>query len=115
MRWGFFIIGAASFANLVLNHLFTPHAGWAILPVATYSFGWALLTPVVTLLVLDQAPDRRGLAASVHSCLGSLANALVAGVLAPLVMHSVQGLAWAALGLMALGLLAWSWVKRQVT
>jgi DHA1 family bicyclomycin/chloramphenicol resistance-like MFS transporter len=33
--------------------------------------------------VLDQAPDRRGMASSLQACIGSVANALVAGALAP--------------------------------
>jgi len=36
-------------------------------------------------------------------------------VLAPLVMHSALALAVASFALMAAGLVAWSWVKRQVT
>ncbi len=115
VRWGFLVVGAASLVNVVLNGLFEPHVAWAILPVAVYSFGWSLLTPVVTLLVIDQAPERRGMASSVHSSIGSGANALVAGVLAPLVMHSGLALALASFALMAAGLLAWTWVKRQVT
>ena len=60
---------------------------------------------MVTLLGREQAPDRRGMASSVHSSIGSGANALVAGVLAPLVMHSALALALASFGLMAAGLL----------
>ena len=41
-------------------------------------------TAVVTLLVLDQAPDRRGMASSLQACVGSLANGLVAGLVAQL-------------------------------
>jgi DHA1 family bicyclomycin/chloramphenicol resistance-like MFS transporter len=115
VRWGFLVIGGASLVNVALNALLEPHPAWAIVPVAVYSFGWSLLTPVVTLLVIEQAPDRRGMAASMQSSIGSSANALVAGVLAPLVMHSALGLAVASFGLMAMGLLAWTWVKRQVT
>ena len=67
-----------------------PGAG-AIAPVALYAFGWSMMTPVVTLLVLDLVPERRGMASSVQSSLGSAVNGLVAGVLAPLVMHSPLG------------------------
>jgi len=114
VRWGFSVVAVASLANVALNLLTVPHVAWAIAPVAVYSFGWSLLTPVVTLLVLDQAPERRGMAASVHSSIGSGTNALVAGVLAPLVMHSTAALALASCGLMAVGLIAWTWVKRRV-
>ncbi|MCW5632990.1 MAG: multidrug effflux MFS transporter [Rubrivivax sp.] len=123
VRWGFVVVGVATLVNLALNAFVPPPAvwgaawgaAWAIAPVALYSFGWSLLTPVVTLLVLEQAPQRRGMASSVHSSIGSGANAVVAGVLAPLVMHSAVGLAVASAGLMLTGLLAWTWVKRRVT
>jgi DHA1 family bicyclomycin/chloramphenicol resistance-like MFS transporter len=46
---------------------------------------------------------------------GSLANGLVAGVIAPLVMHSTVALATASLLMMSVGLLAWIWVKPRVT
>ena len=115
VRWGFAISGAAALANVVLNAAFEPHVAWAVWPVALYSLGWSLLTPAVTLLVLEQAPERRGMASSVHSSIGSGANALVAGALAPLVMHSALGLALASLALLVMGLVAWTWVKRQVS
>ncbi|MFM8344761.1 MAG: Bcr/CflA family drug resistance efflux transporter, partial [Betaproteobacteria bacterium] len=77
------------------------------LPVALFSLGWALMVPVVTLMVLDLAPDRRGLVSSLQMCVGSAANALVAGVLVPLVMHSALALACASLGLLLVGWAAW--------
>jgi MFS transporter, DHA1 family, multidrug resistance protein len=63
---------------------------------------------------LDEVPLRRGMASSVQSCVGSLANAGVAGVLAPLVMHSVVALAFASIGLMSVGIAAWLWVKPKM-
>jgi DHA1 family bicyclomycin/chloramphenicol resistance-like MFS transporter len=82
--------------------------------IAAFTFGWALMVPVVTLLVLDQAPDRRGMASSLQACIGSIANGLVAGLLVPLVMHSTHALALASMALMAIGLVAWLWVKREI-
>lgn len=40
-------------------------------------------------------------------CVGSAANAVVAGVLVPLVMHSALALACASLGLLLVGWSAW--------
>jgi MFS transporter, DHA1 family, multidrug resistance protein len=89
-------------------NLVPPHPVWALAPMALFAFGWALMVPVVTLMVLDLVPDRRGMASSLQACVGSAANGLVAGVLAPLVMHSALGLALAslALGLASAG--AWT-------
>ncbi len=112
IRYGFLIMLAVSLVNLILNFSFTPHPAWALLPMGVFSFGWALMVPVVTLMVLDLAPDRRGMASSLQACVGSVANGLVAGVVAPLVMHSTVSLALASFGLMSVGLVAWIWVRR---
>jgi len=101
--------------NLAANLVFTPEAWWALLPLGLYAFGWALMVPVVTLLVLDLMPERRGMASSFQAFVGSMANGFVAGALAPLVMHSTQLLAAASLGLMSIGIFAWIWVKPRVT
>ncbi len=74
-----------------------------------------MMVPVVTLLVLDLVPERRGMASSFQAFVGSLANGLVAGVVAPLVMHSTVALAATSLGMLSVGLVAWLWVKRKVT
>jgi DHA1 family bicyclomycin/chloramphenicol resistance-like MFS transporter len=114
IRHGFVIMAVTSVLNVVLNLLFTPHVAWALVPLGLFSFGWALMVPVVTLLALDQAPERRGMASSVQACVGSLANAAVAGVVAPLVMHSTQALALTSLGMMGVGVVAWLWVKPRL-
>jgi DHA1 family bicyclomycin/chloramphenicol resistance-like MFS transporter len=89
-----------------------PQAWWALLPIAVFAFGWALMVPVVTLMVLDLAPDRRGMASSLQACVGSVANGIVAGVVAPLVMHSTVALALASLLMMSIGVVAWVWASR---
>ncbi len=108
---GFRVMVAAAGLNLALNLLFEPHPAWAMLPIAGYSFGWSLMVPVVTLMVLDLFPERRGMASSLQATIGSVANGLVAGVIAPLVMHSALGLAVASIGLMSIGLVAWRIVR----
>ena len=54
------------------------------------------------------------MASSVQACVGSLANALVAGVVSPLVMHSALALAVTSFALMAIGIAAWLWVKPRL-
>jgi MFS transporter, DHA1 family, multidrug resistance protein len=115
IRHGFVIMIVVSLANLALNLVFTPQAWWALIPIALFAFGWALMVPVVTLMVLDLVPERRGLASSFQAFIGSLANGLVAGVIAPLVMHSTVALAAASTLMMSIGVFAWIWVKRRVT
>jgi DHA1 family bicyclomycin/chloramphenicol resistance-like MFS transporter len=114
VRWGYRVMITVCVANVALNLGPTPGPVLAILPVAIYAFGWSMMTPVVTLLLLDLVPDRRGMASSVQSSLGSAVNGVVAGVLAPLVMHSPLALAVASLLLGLAGLAGWSWVKRRL-
>jgi DHA1 family bicyclomycin/chloramphenicol resistance-like MFS transporter len=114
IRHGFVIMVAVSVANVALNLLFEPSVWWALWPIAIFAFGWALMVPVVTLMVLDLAPDRRGMASSLQAFVGSAANGLVAGLVAPLVMHSTLLLALTSLGMLGVGLVAWIWVRPRL-
>jgi MFS transporter, DHA1 family, multidrug resistance protein len=111
IRYGFIIMVTISLANVAANCLFLPHAAWALVPIAIFAFGWALMVPVITLLVLDMFPERRGLASSLQAVIASTANGIVAGAVAPLVMHSSRALAVTSIGFMSLGLFAWLFVK----
>ena len=113
IRHGFVVMLAMVLLNLAANLLFTPHAAWAMLPICIFSFGWALMVPVITLLVLDLVPERRGMASSLQAFVGSMANGLVAGVVAPLVMHSTVWMAFASLLMMQIGLVAWAYLHRR--
>ena len=114
IRRGFRIMVAVSVVNVAANALFPVHAWWALPLISLFSLGWAVMVPVVTLMVLDLHPERRGMASSMQSCIAAAANAVVAGVLAPLVMHSTLWLAVASMALMCVGLVAWMWVKPRL-
>jgi DHA1 family bicyclomycin/chloramphenicol resistance-like MFS transporter len=99
--------------NVAANLLFIPNVWWAMLPVCIFAFGWALMVPAVTILVLDLHPDRRGMASSLQMFVGTSANAIVAGLVSPLVMHSPVALAVASLGLMSIGLVSWVYLHHR--
>ena len=113
IRHGFVIMVLVSLVNVAANYLFIAHPSWALLPIAVFGFGWALMVPVVTLLVLDLYPHRRGLASSLQAVIGSTANGMVAGIVAPLVMHSTRALAVSSLLMMGVGLAAWIYMHRR--
>ncbi len=113
IRHGFVIMFLVGIANVALNTVLAPHPAWALLPIAIFSFGWALMVPVVTLLVLDLVPERRGMASSLQAFVGSTANGVVAGVISPLVMHSALGLATASLLMMCIGLTSWMYLHHR--
>ncbi|SFE04060.1 multidrug effflux MFS transporter [Paracidovorax konjaci] len=113
IRHGFVIMFLMSVVNVVANSLFTAHVSWALAPIAVFAFGWALMVPVVTLLVLDLHPERRGMASSLQAFVGSTANGIVAGIVAPLVMHSTVLLACASLAMMLVGTLSWIYLHHR--
>lgn len=113
IRHGFVIMLVIAVLNLAANLLFKAHVSWALFPIAVFAFGWALMVPVVTLLVLDLYPERRGMASSLQAFIGSTANGIVAGVIAPLIMHSTVALAAVSLLMMSIGLVAWLYLHRR--
>jgi DHA1 family bicyclomycin/chloramphenicol resistance-like MFS transporter len=114
IRNGFAIMLSVSSLNVVANVLFPAQVGWALIPIGIYAFGWAMMVPVVTLMVLDLFPARRGMASSLQAFVGSAANGVVAGAIAPLVMHSTVHLAVASLLMMSIGLIAWGAAQRAI-
>jgi DHA1 family bicyclomycin/chloramphenicol resistance-like MFS transporter len=87
---------------------------WALLPVSAFSFGWSMMAPAVTLLLLDLFPERRGMASSLQSVIASTGNAVVAGLVVPAVMHAALPLALASGVMLLISALAWRWVVRRL-
>jgi DHA1 family bicyclomycin/chloramphenicol resistance-like MFS transporter len=113
IRNGFAIMLCIGMLNLLANLLWSAHVAWALLPLGVFAFGWSMMVPVVTLLVLDLHPARRGMASSLQMFIGSTANGIVAGVIAPWVMHSTVALAAASLGMMSVGLCSWIFLRKR--
>jgi len=113
IRNGFVIMLCIGVVNLVANLVFTAHVAWALWPLGVFAFGWAMMVPAVTLLVLDLHPARRGMASSLQIFIGSTANGIVAGAVSPWVMHSTVALASASLCMMGVGLVAWMFIRRR--
>jgi DHA1 family bicyclomycin/chloramphenicol resistance-like MFS transporter len=111
---GFRIMVTVAIINVTANAIWPASAWWALPIITIFSLGWAVMVPVVTLMVLDLFPERRGMASSLQAFIGSAANAFVAGVIAPLVMHNTLWLAIASMLLMSIGLVAWLIVRKKV-
>jgi DHA1 family bicyclomycin/chloramphenicol resistance-like MFS transporter len=113
IRNGFVIMLCIGVLNLLANMLWSAHVAWALLPLGVFAFGWSMMVPVVTLLVLDLHPARRGMASSLQMFIGSMANGIVAGVISPWVMHSTVALAAASLCMMSVGLCSWIFLRKR--
>ncbi len=92
----FACMGFAAVANTVFHSLHAPGLPWSVAPIFFYSFGMALVFPILTILALDLFPEQRGLAASCQSFVQTGGAALVA-LLAPLVWATTRSLAFTQL------------------
>ena len=113
IRSGFLIMLLTTALNLLANLLFKAHASWAMLPLVFFAFGWAMMMPVITLLVLDLHPNRRGMASSLQAFVSASANGAVAGLVAPWVMHSAVLLAATSLAMLCFGLASWVFLHHR--
>ena len=119
------ISGAAAAINLVFN-AFAPNLHplafsafgvplllpLAVLPIMMTAYGVALVFPILTLALLDMYPRQRGGASSAQAFIGLVLNAIVAGVVSPLVAHSGLHLALTAAGFSAISWALWSGYAR---
>ena len=76
---------------------------WAALPLCVYTFGLAIATPPLQVMLSDLSPERRGMVSSCHGFVQSLANSLVAALVVPLLWGSLISLALGSAALMGVG------------
>jgi len=87
--------------------LLPPALPWSVAPMFFYTFGMSVVAPGATLLALDLFPHIRGTVASCQSFATTLLGALVAGVIAPFLSHSVLWLAAGQMAFSASALVLW--------
>ncbi len=110
VEWGFACGGIAAFYNIVYNALApVPSLPWAVLPTALCAFGIALVFPILTLAILDLYPRQRGAASSMQAFVGLVSNAVIAGLLSPLVSDSGLHLALASAAFTLAAFALWRW------
>ncbi len=107
---GFFFCGLSAAFNITYC-LISPtlHLPWAVLPTVLSAFGIALVFPILTIAILDMYPNQRGSASSMQAFISLLSNALIAGVLSPLLSDSGLHLAFGAAAFSAVAFGMWRW------
>lgn len=111
---GFCFLVGAGLANVAYHAFFPPALPWSVAPLFFYTFGMSVVAPGVTFLVLDLFPEIRGTVASCQSFNQTMLGAIVAGVIAPLLWHSVLWLAAGQLLLTLTGLAFWLGARAKV-
>jgi DHA1 family bicyclomycin/chloramphenicol resistance-like MFS transporter len=98
----------AAVTGSVTYHSFLPPAlPWTVLPMFFYNFGSSIINPSATLLALDLFPHIRGTVASCQSFVTTLMGAVVAGIIAPALTHSVLAMALGQAGFALASLACW--------
>jgi DHA1 family bicyclomycin/chloramphenicol resistance-like MFS transporter len=97
VRLGYALMFAGVAANLATCALLPPGVAWNVFPVFVFCIGSAVVMPSATLLLLDLFPTMRGMASSLQGFVHFSISALVAGTVAPFLVHSLLAL---ALGMM---------------
>lgn len=77
---------------------------WSVAALPILTFGMSMTFPILTLAMLDLFPAHRGAAASVQGFASLVVNAVVAGLIAPLLGNSLVTM---AVGSMVMFLAAW--------
>ena len=109
-KLGFVCCGVAVTANVLYNLLVAqPAVPWAVLPMMLNAFGVGLVFPILTLAILDMYPRQRGAASSLQAFTSLVSNALIAGVLSPLLSRVPTHLALGAVVFAFLGWAFWRW------
>jgi DHA1 family bicyclomycin/chloramphenicol resistance-like MFS transporter len=90
-----------------------PRVPWATLPLFPYNVGMGLAMAPLQVMLLDTFPERRGMAASGMAFTLSAGNALVAGVVSPLLWHSAGAMAGGALACVAGAMALFAWHVRS--
>ncbi len=115
LAWlGFAVCGLAVAVNVGYNlRVDVPAVPFAVLPMMLNAFGIALVFPILTLAILDMYPRQRGAASSLQAFIGLGFNALIAGLVSPLVSHGGLTLALTAGGFTFLAWWLWYGYMRR--
>jgi len=111
VRIGFVFLIGSSFVNVAYHAFFPPAFPWSVVPLFFYTFGMSIVSPGVTLLMLDMFPHIRGFVASYQSFSVMMLASVVSGVVAPALSHSALWLAIGQMGFTVAGLMCWLIVR----
>ncbi len=104
---GIAICLAAGALHCLVNTWVAPSVPWSFVVMPLYTAGAAVLLAPVNIMLLDVAPDRKGMVSSCHAFLQSSLSGLSAAILVPYIWHSTLSFALTTLVLTSLAALIW--------
>ena len=111
MNWGFAIMAIAAVSNLLVSALLPPRVVWNIAPIALYAFGMALVTPCITLKLLDSFSHARGSVSALQSSTHVAMMAVTTALIVPFAQQSLLRFALVMLGSVLLGAAIWKFYQ----
>ncbi len=104
---GYALLVSSGAISTAYHLFFAPALPWTVAPLFLYTMGMSIVAPGLTLLVLDLFPHIRGTVASCQSFAMTMLSAVVAGVVSPILSHSMFLLSAGQFGFALMGLLLW--------
>ncbi len=107
VRLGYTLIFVGVAFSLFVAWFVVPGVPWHVLPIMVYTMGSAVITPTVTLLMLDLFPTMRGLVSSLQGFFHFALAGVVAGSIGPMLAWSLRAMALGMAGFTFASLLLW--------
>ena len=107
MNTGFAIMSVAAVANVLVSALLPPRVIWNVAPIAIYAFGMALVTPCVSLKLLDAFSHARGTVSALASSAHVAMMAVTTAVIVPFAQQSLLRFSIVMLASVAVGAAIW--------
>lgn len=111
MNWGFAIMVVAGIINLAVSLLLPPRVVWNIAPIALYTFGMALVTPCITLKLLDAFSHARGSVSALQSSTHVAMMAVTTAIVVPFAQQSLVRFAGVMLASVLVGAGLWKFYQ----
>ena len=111
MNIGFVVMAVAATVNLLVSAFLPPRVVWNIAPIAIYTFGMALVTPCVSLKLLDAFSFARGTASALQSSAHVAMMAVTTAFVVPFAQQSLLRFAVVMFASVALGATIWKFYQ----
>ncbi len=111
MNIGFVVMSVAATVNLLVSAFLPPRVVWNIAPIALYTFGMALVTPCVSLKLLDAFSFARGTASALQSSAHVAMMAVTTAIVVPFAQQSLLRFAVVMFVSVALGATIWTFYQ----
>jgi MFS family permease len=95
---GYSLVAIGVALNLLICWMLSPNVIWNVLPVFVFCIGTGVMMPSLMLMMLDLFPSMRGMASSLQGFVHFSLSGVVAAIVAPFLVQSLQALALGMLG-----------------